>query len=229
MVTNLGQRLRAAREKRGLSLEDAAHQTRIPAFRLMHLERDNYAAFGSMTYARAFLKLYSRFLNVDASEILTDLPASRLGGRRDYRYLIEEYGRWIPERRDRFADLPAWSFRNRGARSPFATAFGVFIAVLIGAGLWGGHVAGERAQMSLEQAALEAEDDTLKVVEAGEVVLKQPLAPIQAQTRVRESVALRAIPIDSGAVPTLRQEEMEIINRDPQAAAGRTSQHSSDQ
>lgn len=228
MVTNLGQRLRAAREKRGLSMEDAAHQTRIPVFRLMHLERDNYAAFGSMTYARAFLKLYSRFLNVDASEILTDLPASRLGGRRDYRYLIEEYGRWIPERRDSFADLPAWSFQNRGARSPFATAFGVFVAVLIGAGLWGGHVAGERAQMSQEQAALEAEDAALEI-EAGEVVLKQPLAPIQAQTRVREAMALRAIPIDPAAVPTSLQEEMQIINRDPQAAAGRILQRSSDQ
>lgn len=218
MVISLGQRLRAAREKRGLSMEDAAHQTRIPEFRLQHLERDNYAAFGSMTYARAFLKLYSRYLAVDASEVLSDLPASRLGGRRDYRYLVEEYGRWIPSRRESFADLPAWSFQNRGARSPFARAFGVFIAVLIGAGLWGGHVAGERAQMSQEQEAMAVQHDNSGAEMTSSALAMEGNFQPHVRMRDQEAAALRAIPVDPATVPTLIREQAEVMTRDLQSA-----------
>ncbi len=213
MVTTLGQRLRAAREKRGLSLEDAAHFTRIPAVRLRNLETDNYASFGSMTYARSFLKLYSRYLSVDASEILDDLPPARLGGRRDYRYLIEQFGPWIPEKRGPFAQLPAWSFRNRGARSPFATALGVFVAVLIGTGIWGGHVAGERAEMSKEQEKLAELHDQPAEDFAPVVAANSSLVPV-VETRVQSAVPLKAIPVDPAAVPTLLREQAYLIEQD---------------
>jgi cytoskeletal protein RodZ len=74
MQTPLGQKLKAAREQRGLSLLDASHATRIPVQRLHLLEQDNFAGFGSMTYARAFLRVYSQFLGVNAHEMLEDLP-----------------------------------------------------------------------------------------------------------------------------------------------------------
>lgn len=203
MVTSLGQRLRAARETRGLTLEDAAHFTRIPAERLRHLEADNYAAFGSMTYARSFLKLYSRYLRVDASEILDDLPPARLGGRRDYRYLVEQFGPWVPEKRGPLAQLPAWTFRDRGYRSPFATALGVFVAVLIGTGIWGGHVAGERALMSKEQDELaQLHDSPADGFEA--VVPESSSLPRDVKMRVQRAVPLKAIPVDPAGVPTLR-------------------------
>ena len=72
MQRTIGQTLRAAREATGLNLLDVAHKTRIPANRLQQLEDDNYAAFGSMAYAKSFLKTYSRFLHVDASDVLLE-------------------------------------------------------------------------------------------------------------------------------------------------------------
>lgn len=95
MYRTIGQNLRAARESAGLTLLDVAHRTRIPPGRLQLLEDGNFAAFGSMAYARSFLKSYSRFLEVDASEALEGLPPPVLGGPADYRYLTESQGPWI--------------------------------------------------------------------------------------------------------------------------------------
>ncbi len=99
MDAPLSETLKAAREARGLTLEDAAHATRIPVPRLRQLETGNYAAFGNMAYARGFIRLYGRYLDVDAQEFSTGLPDPVLGGPSDYRYLTESYGPWIGDRR----------------------------------------------------------------------------------------------------------------------------------
>ncbi|MDB6139187.1 MAG: helix-turn-helix protein [Verrucomicrobiaceae bacterium] len=91
----LCEKLRAAREARGLNFADVAHVTRIPVSRLQLLEEGNYAAFGSMTYARSFIRAYSRFLEVDAEDVIADLPGPLLGGRDDYRHLTQSYGPWV--------------------------------------------------------------------------------------------------------------------------------------
>ena len=140
MLLTLGQRLKAAREARGLSLADAAHETRVPAQRLQHLENDNIAAFGSMAYARAFLKLYSTYLDVD--EVLVDLPPPVLGGEQDYRYLTESHGTWLRERARspvRLSDA-APSSRVQAIKSPLPAAIAVFVCVLAVAGLYGEYV-----------------------------------------------------------------------------------------
>jgi cytoskeletal protein RodZ len=204
MVTTLGQRLRSARQERQLSLEDAAHDTRIPVAKLRYLEKDNYAGFGNMTYARSFLKLYSRYLHVDASSILNDLPSARLGGRRDYRYLVEQFGPWVSKDNRPLAELPAWSYWDRRTKSPFATALGIFVALLIGTGIWGGHVASEWAQRSKQQEALAAEHDQPLGLEDDDPVLAKTTALVPTPgVRNREAVPLRAIPVDPAAVSTL--------------------------
>src|ERR1700712_2785384 len=94
MTITLGHRLRLARESKGLSLQDIAHQTRIPVPRLRDLEEDTYTTFGSLTYARTFLKDYSHLMGVDAHEVLEEMHAPPLGGAQDYRYLVQTYGTW---------------------------------------------------------------------------------------------------------------------------------------
>lgn len=90
-------KLKASRESRGLSLDEVAHVTRIPVSRLMQMEEGNLAAFGSMTYARGFLRNYSRFLGIDgeAREFIGTLPPPVFGGAADYRHLTRSYGRWV--------------------------------------------------------------------------------------------------------------------------------------
>jgi cytoskeletal protein RodZ len=70
LADTIGTRLRAARESKGMTIEDAAFETRIHAPYLRGLENDDYSGFASATYAKSFLSLYSRYLGVDAGEAL---------------------------------------------------------------------------------------------------------------------------------------------------------------
>jgi cytoskeletal protein RodZ len=70
LADTIGTRLRAARESKGMSIEDAAFETRIHAPYLRGLENDDYSGFASAIYAKSFLSLYSRYLGVDADEAL---------------------------------------------------------------------------------------------------------------------------------------------------------------
>lgn len=73
----LGERFRAAREARGLSLSDVSEQIRIRSVYLAAIEDENWAAIGAPVYIRGFLKTYARFLGLDADEIVasfTDRP-----------------------------------------------------------------------------------------------------------------------------------------------------------
>lgn len=152
----------AAREMRGLSIEDAAHETRIPAQRLRYLESGNIAAFGSLTYARSFMRQYSDFLEVDASSMLEELPEGALGGERDYRYLTQSQGPWLREPASNERVTTPTEGRVRSIKSPLPAALTVFIFVLAGTAMWGKHVADMRSQV--EPAALKAlpveDDDT---------------------------------------------------------------------
>ncbi len=125
----LCEKLKAARESRGLSLADVAHLTRIPVPRLLQLEEGNFAAFGNMAYARGFLRNYSQFLEVDAEPFIDSLPEPVLGGAADYRHLTESFGPWISERGPR---LPAHRQPGRGA-SPAFTA--LLLTLVVGAGM----------------------------------------------------------------------------------------------
>ena len=155
MTASFGQMLIAAREKRGLSIDDAAHETRIPVQRLRYLETGNIAAFGSLTYARSFIRQYSDFLGVDAATILEELPEGVLGGERDYRYLTQSQGPWLRERAVRTERItaPAAS-RVQSIRSPVPAAIVVFVFILAGVAMWGKHVADMHNQV--DPAAMKA-------------------------------------------------------------------------
>lgn len=157
MPSPIGQKLKAAREQQGLSLLDAAHATRIPVQRLHFLEQDNYAGFGSMTYARAFLRQYSEFLGVNAHEMLSELPGGVLGGPRDYRYLTDTHGLWVAPRGQRVGRLSSPNPRKHSRRSPVPAGIFIFMLVLVGTGIWGKYVADDRvaqAQQIEKQAEM---------------------------------------------------------------------------
>ncbi|MGB8910058.1 MAG: RodZ domain-containing protein, partial [Candidatus Cybelea sp.] len=64
----LGERFRAAREARGLSLSDVAEQIRIRALYLAAIEDERWNAIGAAVYIRGFLRTYARFLGIDPEE-----------------------------------------------------------------------------------------------------------------------------------------------------------------
>lgn len=131
MPPSLGQRLQQERKQRGLTLPDVAHVIRIPAARLQDLEEDNYNSLGSLTYAKGHLKSYAEFLGVNAAEVLEQMTPSPLGGRPNYRYLVESYGSLRAER-----EMPSMGERPSAVaagRSSIITAtVSAFAVMLVG-------------------------------------------------------------------------------------------------
>lgn len=69
-MPDLGERFRAAREARGLSLSDVAEQIRIRSVYLAAIEDENWAAIGAPVYVRGFLRTYARFLGLESEEVV---------------------------------------------------------------------------------------------------------------------------------------------------------------
>lgn len=89
MEANIGKSLREARLKKNLSIEEVAQATKIPKARIVDLENDDYSRFPSMAYARGFLSIYARYLNVDRSKY-APLDVGNHLSLADYQYLKEE-------------------------------------------------------------------------------------------------------------------------------------------
>lgn len=80
-TSSVGERLKAAREKKKLSLEDIADQTRIPLRHLQNLEAGDWSNLPAPTYTIGFAKSYASAVGLDRTEIGEDLRAE-MGGQR---------------------------------------------------------------------------------------------------------------------------------------------------
>lgn len=72
---SLGERFRAAREQRGLTLSDVAEHLRIRSVYLAAIEDENWKAIGAPVYIRGFLRTYARYLGLDAEEAVAAFNA----------------------------------------------------------------------------------------------------------------------------------------------------------
>lgn len=77
----VGQRLRLAREEKGLSLEDVAAQTRIPQRHLASIETADWDHLPAATYTIGFAKSYAGAVGLDRMEIGNQLR-EEMGGQR---------------------------------------------------------------------------------------------------------------------------------------------------
>ena len=80
-VPTVGERLKAAREEKGLSLEDVAAQTRIPQRHLESIESREWDKLPAPTYTLGFAKSYATVVGLDRVEI-GDKLREEMGGQR---------------------------------------------------------------------------------------------------------------------------------------------------
>ena len=66
----LGEYLKQAREKKGLSLEQIASQTRIQEYHLQALESEDFANLPAKVFAKGFVRSYAKALGLDEEEAL---------------------------------------------------------------------------------------------------------------------------------------------------------------
>jgi cytoskeletal protein RodZ len=69
---SLGERFRAAREQRGLTLSEVAEHIRIRSVYLSAIEDEHWSAIGAPVYIRGFLRTYARYLGLDPEEAVSD-------------------------------------------------------------------------------------------------------------------------------------------------------------
>jgi len=71
MVESLGDKLKATREGRGLSLDDAGKDTKISIRYLEALEKEDFSGFPGEAYITGFLRNYGAYLDLDVQELLS--------------------------------------------------------------------------------------------------------------------------------------------------------------
>ena len=67
-----GARLRAAREARGLSIEEVAERLRLSAALVLAMEQDRLALLGAPVFARGHLRNYAVLVGAPEQEIMAD-------------------------------------------------------------------------------------------------------------------------------------------------------------
>ncbi len=78
-MDSIGQQLKAARERKGVTASQAAVATRMKVQQVEALERDDYSRLTVPTYAKGFLRLYAEYLGIDAAPLVSEYSALRSG------------------------------------------------------------------------------------------------------------------------------------------------------
>lgn len=87
-MAQIGEKLREAREEKGLSLEEVEDALKIRKAHLANLEEDAFDALPGGVQARGFLRNYARYLGLDVRELLEAYeerfpsPGARVRGRK---------------------------------------------------------------------------------------------------------------------------------------------------
>jgi transcriptional regulator with XRE-family HTH domain len=71
----VGERLRGAREAKGLSLDDVAAMTRVPTRHLEHIDKGDWDALPAITYSIGFARAYAKSVGLNPTEIGAQLRA----------------------------------------------------------------------------------------------------------------------------------------------------------
>ena len=75
-MEGLGDKFKKARIARNLTLDEAARMTKIRPSKLAEIEAEDFSQFPSLAYAKGFVQIYGKFLNVDVSPYLESFETS---------------------------------------------------------------------------------------------------------------------------------------------------------
>jgi cytoskeleton protein RodZ len=75
-MEGLGKKLQEARIARNLTLDEAGRMTKIRPGRLEEIENEDFSQFANLAYAKGFLLIYGKFLDVDVTPYLEAFETS---------------------------------------------------------------------------------------------------------------------------------------------------------
>ncbi len=144
MTQSIGEKLRLARETRGIALRDISEQTRISMRYLEAIEGDDYKRLPGGIFNRSFIRAYAKFIGYDEHEA------------------IEDYTRTLRERGEEEEDTSSkprseiYVEGEGGRRSPLVTLLlAIMILAALSLAVWAGLYFYKRSMgQSLRQPAL---------------------------------------------------------------------------
>src|ERR1700741_1565820 len=86
-IEGLGKKFQEARVARQLTLDEAARMTKIRPSRLAEIEADDFSQFPSLAYAKGFILIYGKFLDVDVTPYMEAFEGSEAVTVDGYSYL----------------------------------------------------------------------------------------------------------------------------------------------
>ena len=130
-IEGLGKKFQDARVARKLTLDEAARMTKIRPQRLAEIEADDFSQFPSLAYAKGFLLIYGKFLDVDVTPYLDAFEDPESVTVDGYSYL-QENERAKPVSAPVVRRRPAATGRTGGSNrvSPMPLIVGVAVLVL---------------------------------------------------------------------------------------------------
>src|SRR5215472_183581 len=125
-IEGLGKKFQEARIARGLTLDEAARLTKIRPSRLAEIEADDFSQFPSLAYAKGFLLIYGKFLDVDVTPYLDAFETSQQVTVDGYSYLQDQPA---PKPRRVRTTRPPTVHRERRSSGDRSSPFPLLIAI----------------------------------------------------------------------------------------------------
>jgi cytoskeletal protein RodZ len=130
-MEGLGKKLKDARLARNLTLDEAGRITKIRPGRLEEIENEDFSQFASLAYAKGFLLIYGKFLEVDVSPYLEAFETSESVTVDGYAYLQDNPepppSRPVTTRRARSSSSGGGGGGGRSSFAPFLIGVVVLI------------------------------------------------------------------------------------------------------
>ncbi len=130
-MEGLGEKFKAARQARNLTLEEAARMTKIRPAKLAEIEAEDFSQFPSLAYAKGFILIYGKFLNVDVSPYLEAFETSEHVTVDGYSYLQDNPAP-APRRTEVVRKVPVG---NKSSLMPLVIGVIVLVAGFLAAAL----------------------------------------------------------------------------------------------
>jgi cytoskeleton protein RodZ len=121
-MSSLGEKLRQAREARGVTISEIAEQTRISSHYLEAIESDDYRTLPGGIFNKGFVKSYAKYVGFDEQEAL-----------QDYAKIVSDQAGSQPENEMRVHRPEVLTDSSRGSMLPTL----IFAAVILGLMTWG--------------------------------------------------------------------------------------------
>ena len=180
-MEGLGEKFQNARQARNLTLDEAARMTKIRPAKLAEIEAEDFSQFPSLAYAKGFILIYGKFLNVDVTPYLEAFETSEHVTVDGYSYLQDNPAP-PPRRTEVVRKVPS------GSRSSLMPLVIGIVVLVVGFSLL-------KMMMNLRRITPSSQRDAQALAQASR-------APAVAAVTPGSIVAPRALPTDSTPAPT---------------------------